>query len=236
MVNLESYVTEDNLVPTSHLQWKDGCLYLENSHEQVYVEPRVQRVFDYLRDRKDLWEVAQIKVHTDEYGLLGAPIFGVPFDVALSLLSEYNSSQSIVKSMFQRTDDKSLFDARLGVVATLVAHLSRSRPNTADEVLLSLEAWEIMNVDAETFYIHGLFSIEKRCFIHLDGATMFHDDSGKQFLFQQGNKVKGYNYRKHFRLDGVLDINTVKDLVTAFLPLEDLTTEYVLTHQQVNNA
>jgi hypothetical protein len=131
-------------------------------------------------------------------------------------------------------DGNSLSDARLGVVATLVAHLSRR--NTPDGVLLSLEAWEIMSVDAETFYIHGLFLIEKGCFIHLDGATMYHDDLGKRLLFQQGKKVKGHNYKKHFRLDGVLDINTVRDLVMAFLPLEDLTTEYILTQQQVKDA
>lgn len=235
MVSLNSYVTEDNLVPTCHLQWKGECLYLKNGQEQVYVEPRVRGVVDYLKNRKDLWTVAQIKVHLHEIDLKGAPIFGVPFDIALSLLSSYNSSQSIVKSMFQRMDGKSLFDARLGVVATLVAHLSR-RKNTPDEILLSLEAWEIMSLGEETFYIHGLFSVEKGYFIHLDGATMYHDDLGKRSLFQQGKKVKGYDYRKHFRLDGVLDIDTVADLVIAFLPLEDLTTEYILTCQKVGDA
>ena len=119
-------------------------------------------------------------------------------------------------------------DARIGIVATLVAHLSRR--DTPDEVLLSLEAWEIMSLDAETFYIHGLFSIDKGYFIHLDGATMYHNDLDKRLLFRQGKKVKGYNYSKHFRLDGVLSVNTVKDLARAFLPLEDLTTEYIF-HQ-----
>ena len=100
MVNLSSYITEDNLVPTSHLQWKGKCLYLKNEQEQVYLEPRVRGVIDYLKERKNLWTAAQIKVHSHEIDQKGAPFFGVPFDVALSLLSKHEPSQSTVKSMF----------------------------------------------------------------------------------------------------------------------------------------
>jgi hypothetical protein len=94
---------------------------------------------------------------------------------------------------------------------------------------ITLEMWQIPNVDAETFYIHGIFLPIERCFIHLDGATMYHDEKALERLFRQGRKTKGYQKEKFFRLDGRIAVDDVRHLGAAFLPLEDLSAEYLLT-------
>ena len=54
----------------------------------------------------------------------------------------------------------------------MVAHVSFDRSATGTEI--TLEMWQIPNIEGETFYIHGIFLPSQCRFIHLDGATMYH--------------------------------------------------------------
>ena len=101
---------------------------------------------------------------------------------------------------------------------------------------MSLEAWQVLDIDAETFYLHGLFLVRKGCFRHFDGATMYHDDEAKLKLFDRGIKQKGHGKKKYFRLDGEISIEEVSALGSAFLPLEDLATEYLLSKHDSGDA
>lgn len=225
MVDPNEYRTKDGLFSTVNLRWHAECLYLSPLNREVYVEPRVQGVTEYLRPRPHLWDIAQIELHLQSVSLRGAPIFGVPFDIALDLLSRDHPAQFIVKSMYQRLDSEHLSAINAGVIGTLVVHLSRPRQN---DDLITLEAWEVMNIDgAETFYIHGQFSANDHCWKHLDGATIYHDEIEKATLLQHGRKVKGSGYKKRFRLDGEFDTEDVRNIVRAFVPLDDLPEEYL---------
>jgi hypothetical protein len=198
------------------------------------LNPAVQSVAEVLIERDDLWRIAQLRVQAGSVIQGPAPIFGVPFDVALRQLLSINPRQRHIKSMFQRVDAYTLESGQRGVVATLVAHLGFDVGTAGPEV--SLEAWQIPNVEDKTFYLHAIFTVRKGCFTHFDGATMYHDFESKQQLFQRGIKVKGYQKQKHFRLDGEIHIDDVRTLGAAFLPLEDLATEYFLTKQESSDA
>jgi hypothetical protein len=65
---------------------------------------------------------------------------------------------------------------------------------------------------------------------------MYHDINSLERLFRRGIKTKGYGKQKLFRLDGAITIEDVRLLGTAFLPLEDLSTEYLLTQQDGGDA
>ncbi len=233
-MNLEQYATTEGLIATSSLRWEGGHLRLADSSKEVWVHPVAESVADVLITREDLWRIAQLRVQTRSVIQARTPIFGVPFDVALRKLLGINPHQNHIKSMFQRVDAYDLESDRRGVVATLVAHLGFYHGQAGPEV--SLEAWQIPNLEAETFYLHGIFSIRKECFTHLDGATMYHDLGSKYQLFQQGVKAKGYQKQKYFRLDGEIGIDDVRSLGSAFFPLEDLAAEYLLTREEASNA
>ena len=232
-MNLDMYVNEEGLVPSSSLQWDQGQLRLIESGEKVWANPVIRSIADILREREDLWKMAQLRVETYDTMLMRAPIFGVPFDVALrQLLSVRNGrrKESLIKSLFQRIDGEDLEYDRMGVVATMVTHLSRYTGTHGIEI--QLEAWQIPNIEAETFYLHGIYTLERDCFYHLDGATIYHHPDLKEQLFREGRKVKGYNKQKYFRIDGHLGIEDVYSLSKAFLPLEDLATEYMRLQEE----
>jgi hypothetical protein len=233
-VDLERYTSSEGLVASSSLRWEGGHIRIVDSGEEVWMNPAVQSVAEVLIERDDLWRIAQLRVQAGFVIHGRAPIFGVPFDAALRQLLSIKPRQRHIKSMFQRVDAYTLESDRRGVVATLVAHLGFDVGTAGPEV--SLEAWQIPNVEDKTFYLHAIFTVDKGCFTHFDGATMYHDLDSKQHLFQRGMKVKGYQKQKHFRLDGEIDIDDVRTLGTAFLPLEDLAAEYFLTKQESSDA
>lgn len=226
-MELKRYTTPEGLVPTSSLRWDGDCLRLADSSEQVWPDPMLHSVVQFLRKRVDLWRIAQVHVLPWPVIQWCAPMFGVPFDVALQQLVGVGPHRRIIKSMFKRFDADHIYSAGRGLVATMVAHLAIDVCTTGPEV--TLEAWQVLDLDAETFYLHGLFSVNRGCFKHFDGAIMYHDAEAKLLLFDQGVKVKGQGKKKYFRLDGVMSLEDVRALGVAFLPLEDLATEYLLT-------
>lgn len=229
-MDVERYETSEGLVATSSLRLERGHIRLADSGEEVWAHPSAQSVAEVLAESSDLWRIAQLRVRAGSVIPGRAPVFGVPFDVALRQLLSMSPRQRHMKSMYQRVDAYALEADRRGVVATMVAHQGFYVGTAGPEV--SLEAWQIPNVEAKTFYLHAIFTVEKGCFTHLDGATMYHDLDSKRQLFQRGVKAKGYQKEKHFRLDGEIDIDDVRILGTAFLPLEDLAAEYLLIQQE----
>jgi hypothetical protein len=234
ILNLDNYISDEGLIPSSSLKWDGEQLRLQ-SGEKVWVEPIARQVSDILLVRSDLWKISKIRVSTTDWISARLPIFGVPFDVALhQLLSIRRLQQNPIKSVFQRIDGSHLESNRAGIVATMVAHLSFDRGGNRPEI--TLEMWQIPNINAETFYIHGIFLVNEGCFVHLDGATMYHDEMAIDRLFLHGRKTKGHQKAKYFRLDGPIAINDVRLLGSAFLPLEDLSSEYLLTQQNGGEA
>ena len=65
---------------------------------------------------------------------------------------------------------------------------------------------------------------------------MYHDRDAKVQLFNRGTKAKGYGKKKDFRLDGEMGVADVRALARAFLPLEDLATEYLLAQEEIDRS
>ena len=234
MASLDSLLTSDNLVPCSALVWDSEHLLIKGSSQHVYVEPRAIGVIKHLKTRQDLWNCAKIRVGESKRDFRGAPVFGVPFEKALELLSRESYNKPILKSMYCRDDASYISDNRLGFLGSLVAHVSRKMED--NDVRITLEAWETISAGPETFYIHGIFSSVQKVWIHLDGATMNHSDYQKGLLFNKGNKTKGTNYAKHFRLDGRLSTCEVVKIANAFLPLDEVTPQYMQQLPSVSAA
>ena len=226
-MKLNDYITDEGLVPTASLKWDGDQLRLA-SGDKVWVEPKAVDVAAILRERPDLWQIAKLRVSSTHWIGGRLPLFGVSFDLALQkLLALRRPHENPVKWVARRMDAPYLESNRAGVVASMVAHLSFDRSATGAEI--TLEMWQIPNIEAETFYIHGIFLPTESCFVHLDGATMYHDENTVEQLFTDGRKIKGYQKEKYFRLDGRIAVDDVRLLGAAFLPLEDLSTEYLLT-------
>lgn len=233
MARLHELLTDEGLIPTSYLKWRGSELFMGDS-TRVYVEPSIRGVVEFLRQRPVLWKAAQIRVVPARVYQKRAPVFGVPFDVALSQLKRQEPGKGIIKSMYKRIDEEAVRHDEWGVLATLVAHVSRRRK---EPDLLALEAWECLDLaDGDTFYFHGILSRSTGCFIHVDGSTMYHGPDAKALLFQHGCKVRGAAKKKHFLIDGVVQLTEVRDLAREFLPLEDLTCEYVLEREETTDA
>lgn len=83
----------------------------------------------------------------------------------------------------------------------------------------------------ETFkcrYIHSIFDTESNVFDHFDGATRsYHGDSYlSRICSKMTDAGKGSDYEKLFRIDGNLDLDTWKSLVTNYLQGNPLIYEY----------
>ena len=226
-MKLDDYISDEGLVPASSLKWEGDQLRL-TSGDRVWVEPKGSGVVTILRERPDLWQIAKLRLCSTHWVGGSLPLFGVPFDVALrKMLAIQRPNENPVKWVARRMDASYLESNRAGIVASMVAHVSFDRSATGTEI--TLEMWQIPNIEAETYYIHGIFLPSQCCFVHLDGATMYHDEDAVELLFAQGKKTKGYQKEKYFRLDGLIAVDDVRKLGAAFLPLEDLSAEYLIT-------
>lgn len=185
--------------------------------KKLYADPNIFGVSHLLASRPDLAEQARILLRGNEMGKKGAPIFGVPFSKALDLVSQAHVG-ALLRSVYKT--DKAIGLSQLGIYATLVAHVRRTKDH------IQIEAWQTSESMSETFYLHGFIDTESNFFTHFDGATMTHEDAEKKRIFEQGRKEKGICYQKWFRLDGNISQMDAVALARAFLPLEDLLVEY----------
>lgn len=179
--------------------------------------PEAKRVVEYLIDNPHIWAGARISASSSHFGIKRAPIFGIPFKSGLK--EALSSNSSFNKAMYQRPDWK-IIEGH-AVVGSLLAHTSSS------EDLVEFEAWQLLDATTETFYIHAIFDRRAAELIHLDGATMHHSNEEKSLIVIHGSKIKGSHYTKHFRLDGNFSIKVAEDIMDLYLPLDDLTEEFL---------
>lgn len=125
----------------------------------------------------------------------------------------------MIKAVYQRKDWQLLQGH--AIVGSLVAHTSSSSD------LIEFEAWQLLDITSETFYVHLIIRKETGLICHLDGATMHHSPEEKSIIAKDAIKIKGNEYKKHFRIDGNFKINIAEKLMELYMPLEDLTDEFL---------
>lgn len=209
-------LTKDGLLHSSHLSVTfnpDGYELSIADHEEIAVFPfpECDLVTDFLVGNQDLWRQAAIHVRSTPSIWGSMPVFGVPFRRAVEVALE----RGHIKSKFFLPDQ-----GHDGVYKTLLLHFDRS-----DDVrgkLLQLQAWQYSPGGSHAHYIHALSTDFKDHVCHLDGATIQYTDADLEILLRQSRKVKGFQYQKHFRLDGLISIENMHRIAVAFLPGDEL--------------
>ncbi len=209
-------LTKDGLLHSSHLSvtfTPDGYELSIADHEEIAVFPFPESdlVTDFLVGNQDLWRQAAIHVRSTPSIWGSMPVFGVPFRRAV----EFAFERGHIKSKFFLPDQ-----GHDGVYETLLLHFDRS-----DDVrgkLLQLQAWQYSPGGSHAHYIHALSTDFKDHVCHLDGATIQYTDADLEILLRQSRKVKGFQYQKHFRLDGLISIENMHRIAVAFLPGDEL--------------
>lgn len=209
-------LTKDGLLHSSHLSVTfnpDGYELSMAGHGEIAVFPfpECDLVTDFLVGNQDLWRQAAIHV-TSTPSIWGSmPVFGVPFRRAV----EFALERGHIKSKFFLPDQ-----GHDGVYETLLLHLDRSDDVRGE--LLQLQAWQYSPGGSHAHYIHALSTDFKDHVCHLDGATIQYTDADLETLLRQSRKVKGFQYQKHFRLDGLISIENMHKIAVAFLPGDEL--------------
>lgn len=90
---------------------------------------------------------------------------------------------------------------------------------------------EVTEVKELENYIHGIFSIKKDCFIHFDGALIFHTEDDRKLIEQGKIPPKKAKYNKLFLLNCDLEIDLAKEMMSKYLPIEELNQEFGITEK-----
>lgn len=224
---LKSFQDDDGLISLQNVDldpiWPRR-LFLKKNHQQVYIEPYAFGVADIILNRPDLISIAKLQLHERYFGMKGVPIFGLSFDLAVEKAKQARP-RFLLKSMFKLLDPEKFHE--YGLCATLVVHIRN------DPEFIQIEAWQFIEGDSRTYYIHGLLNSSCETFSHLDGATMNHKEDDASRLFEKGIKMKGSCYQKRFRIDGVIDTKDALTLASAYLPNEQLNAEYFETSREI---
>lgn len=214
---IEELKDKDGLLHTKHMELINGRIEVKGC--EVFVSPTASRVAEYVFQDAKLWNTARFLVSLKDIIRGRAPVFGVPFERGLQEIT--NQKRGVVKSIYQRPDWQYLQGH--AVVGSLLTHITYS------EEVITFEAWQFLDVDGETFYMHGQIDGSRGIFLHLDGAIMYHAPEEKEQVIAHGRKIKGQRYEKHFRLDGEISMSNAVEIMRLYLPLVDLTEEFLET-------
>lgn len=208
----EKYQTDDGLIPCRYIEIRcsaDGyeLVFAENPDVELFPVPESDFVINALAARPDLWchASARFTFHPSIWG--AAPMFGVPFRRAVELAKK----SGFIKSKYYLPE----FSIG-GSCQSLLLHL-----RTVDDIrgrLIQIEAWQYTPGHDYAHYLHALSPDFESEVVHLDGATIRYSDRDLDTLLQDSKKVKGTEYRKHFRLDGNFSLDDMHALATEFLP------------------
>jgi len=210
---------KDRLLPTEYVSIDLGRFYYDGN--ELFAAPECRGIVDYLLQRKNLWSAARLRFNLSDIRQKRAPIIGVPFGRALRKACENPSGSQ--KSMFEVRDWAS-YKGR-AVVATMYAHVQVTSAS------VKFEAWQFLDISAETFYVHTVLDRNAKFVTHIDGATMLHTECQHTKIKDEAIKIKGDSYTKHFRLDGSFSIDVAEALMDLYFPVQPLTQEFLTSTQ-----
>lgn len=186
-----SLCTQDDLLPISQLiVQKDGILLLKcNPEVQVQPHWRVEKAARRILERQDLWTKASIRVQVGKSIVWRAFVRGVPFQRAVDIALQ--EREHISGFWIPNQDPDQLY-------STLLTRLRRRK----EASMLALEAWQWIGHGIEVNYVHAIMTSDATEVSHLDGAIVsFSSEEDARTLFWTGEKTKGVNYEKYFRVD-----------------------------------
>lgn len=206
---------KDGLFPSNHITASNNRFFLDQ--EEIYAAPECRGVVCYLLQHPYLWKHSRLRYNRSDIRRKGAPIIGVPFSKAL--IRALKNGNGLQKSMYEIPDWT--FYRNKAVIATMLAYTAGSLDN------VEMQAWQFLDISDETFYIHCIIDRITQKVIHLDGATMCHTKDQRNDIRRGASKIKGALYRKHFRLDGEIEIDQAIALMDLYFPIQPLTEEFL---------
>lgn len=208
----EEFATEkDDLLPCKFIRIdRDQKLhasltFVANKNEiQVFSILENSLVIDYLSKHKEIWDQAALRVTCIPIISGSAPYFGVPFHKALEIALKKGTSKS-----------KFYLPATLknGRHSSLLIQIDRKKTSDAS---LQLQAWKYSAGDQSARYIHALSTDFSSHISHLDGAIIQFSEADLETHLRESRKIKGYEYKKYFRIDGDIKIKHMHNLAKCF--------------------
>lgn len=214
-----SEFTKDGLMSCSKLivgpSESSFSLWLKGNDEiSVAANNYVNSVTEYLVRNSQLWNLASIRIASGKSIQGRAPMYGVPFKKAVELAI----AEGFVKSMYYIPDQQDNIS-----YANILLHLNKRKPSNGG--LLQLQAWQYSPGISEVFYIHAESENFTEYVTHLDGAIIHFQPNDIRDIFKYGNKIKGDQYSKQFRLDGNIPIKDMFNIISLYLPVSELVSE-----------
>jgi len=225
MLELHKLEDSDGLIATSEITIFQDSMLLKN--EEVIEVRELVNLVSYLKANDYLWQNLKLKLEKKKnISRSSAPIINISFDKAIEII--ISKKQNPVSPRF-RLD---LEYSNSLICGTLFSNFRKN----GDEI--NFELWQIYHlnkkdIDIPTNYIHGIFNIEQDCFIHFDGALIYHTEDDRQLIEQGEIPPKKAHYCKLFRLDCNLNRNLVKEMMSIYLPIEELNEEFAIVQTEL---
>jgi len=225
MLEIHKIEDSDGLIATSEITMYQNSMLLEN--EEVIEVMELTNLVSYIKANDYLWKNLKLKLEKKKnISRSSAPIINISFDKAIEII--ISKKQNPVSPRF-RLD---LEYSKSSICGTLFANFRKN----GDEI--NFELWQIYHLNKEdinipTNYIHGIFNIEQDKFIHFDGALIIHTENDRQLIQQGQIPPKRAPYCKLFRFDCNLNKDLVKQMMSIYLPIEELNEEFDIIQTDV---
>jgi hypothetical protein len=217
---MQKYENDEGLISTKYITVNQNKMLIDG--EEVTEVKELRNLVSYLKNNNYLWQNLKLKLEKNKYtSSSSAPIVGVSFDKALEII--ISKKQNPVSPRFRLDMEYS----RSAIYGTLFADF---RKNDREIVF---QLWQIFHLNKEdinipTSYIHGIFDIQGECFTHFDGALIFHSPDDRKSIENGLIPPKKAPYYKLFRLDCRIEKDIAKEMMSIYLPIEELNDEFGL--------
>jgi len=180
----------------------------------VFPERRIKYHVEYLYEKKLINE-SRIKVSKSWSSVVGrAPVYAVNY---IELLKNVIDKRESISSWFICEREK---DFDKGVYADLFV---LGNFNESD---LQIQLWQILGEGSEILFAHGLIDRETFKFNHFDLATHYVHPIMIPKLIYDKQRIDLINKEKWLRIDGMIEEESVFELIKLFFPIDYLVDEF----------
>lgn len=180
----------------------------------VFPQRKIQFHIEYLYEN-NLIQNSRIKITKSWSSILGrAPVYAVNY---IDLLKKVIERRESISSWFICEREK---DFDKGVYADLFV---LGNFNESD---LQIQLWQIIGEGDEILFAHGLIDRETFKFKHFDLATHYVHPMMIPRLIYDKQRIDLINKEKWLRVDGVIEGESVFELIKMFFPIDYLVDEF----------
>lgn len=189
---------------------------VQNASIAIFPHPDIAGVLYFLIEKPSIWQQASLAVRTERWGQKRAPIFGVPFDMALKKAAKEGTHKAVFS--IQNPNE---FSGQGGTadLCMFIRHVVRNKKE-----IFEFQSWQFLRPDLETFYIHGEIDLLTNLFIHIDGAKIDLSEENISTILYLKERPKGPKI-KLFRIDGNIEYIDAISIIKVFFPIEELNNE-----------